>query len=75
MQYISKGILLSVRRFTNSISHRPQINHVLITEAIDSKEVKMSNKEIKEAERLLKNEAGRADGEGSCILKFDITPL
>ena len=46
-----------------------------ITKAIDSKEVKFSRKEIEEAKKLLKNGAGRADGEGSCILKFDITPF
>ena len=52
----------------------PPINHALITKAKDSKEVKMSKKEIKEAKRLVKTGADRAGGEG-CILKYDITPF
>ena len=51
----------------------PRINYQIVKKSADSKEVKISKKEIKEAKRLVRIGAERAGGVES-ILKYDITP-
>ena len=71
--YIKRDTLISATIRIHKFD-LPPINHAIITKAKDSKEVKMSKKEIKEAKRLVRIGADRAGGEG-CILKYDITPF